>query len=221
MKDKLASRLLFACVLGFMVLLAMPTGVQASNWNFEEVNKAVVAGDWYAVYDSFSTDDTFKGYMETASDSQTVDFFICNQYNYDVWSANGTPSVYQQSLDVHVKQFSFTIPSADTWYAVFSNVGGSSTVTIDVAADKNADNSPRYDAEMYNTVVYGEVLDPDWHYYVYDVYDAGTTLYGHVSTWFSTDGVDVFFCDETNYNSGTTQDPPQGIPWLPTCTLLR
>ena len=199
MKDKLAAHILLCCVLGLMTLLAMPAGVQASNWDFEETNYYLAVGDHYAIWDNFSQNDEFNGYMETASETETVDFFICNHYNYDEWLAGRSAVVYQQALDVNGTQFSFTVPTADAWYAVFSNVGGSSGVTIDVAADKNADHSPRYDAGMYNTVVYGEVLLPDWHYYVYDIYDVGTTLYGHVSTWFSTDGVDVFFCDETNY----------------------
>lgn len=197
-----ASLSLKLCIvlLAVSVFLLSPRPVQASSWTHEYTGETLDVGTWFYYNQSLTSGDTISGYIQTDSTSETVTFFICDSANYALWSSGSSATVYNLTNSVHTGSFSVTVPTTDTWYVVASNRQGSVTVTLDLGIDINADNSPYYDPSMYNSTLYCDVLPQGWHHYYYDTYSAGTTLFGHVSTWFSTDGVDVFICDETNYN---------------------
>ena len=189
--------------------LAMSTQTTALPFDSDDTNVALAPGQWWDVSSALVTGDTLSGYFETHSDTQGLKFFICDQANYDIYELGGSASVYNLETNMHWLEFSFTIPNDDTWHAVFSNDEGSTTVTADIGVDVNADNTPYYSTTTYEHTVYRQVLEDDEWYYVWDTLDAGTVISGHFSTWFATDGVDYFICDEENYNiwdSGGTAD---------------
>lgn len=188
------------CALFIVAIVVQPRPVEALDFNAEYTNQAIPAGQWFKIWDTFSTGDTISGYFETHASSQGLDFFICDQANLDLWEGGYTATVYHLEEDMHTLGYSFTVTSDDTWYCVYSNEGGSSTVTADIGWDKNDDNIPYYDPSSWDLTGYGEVLEPDDYYHISDTYYAGTKIDGWYETFFPTDGVDFFICDATNYN---------------------
>ncbi len=183
-----------------LMFLLQPSAVDAADWELEETNVTIEAGNWYLVYDPMTTGSTFSGYFEAHSEAQWIDFFICDEANKDLWESTGSASVYELLENWYIASFDFSIPYDDTWYAIFSNRDGSSSVTLDIGADENGDGSPYYDPGSYDDTEYKIVLYPNHYWHSWATFTTGSTLSGHVSTWFSTDGVDVFFCDDDNFN---------------------
>jgi hypothetical protein len=182
------------------VALAMSTQTTALPFDNEYTNQVIAAGEWWDVFGDLDAGDTLSGYFETASDTQGLKFFICDDGNYSIYESGGVADVYNLETNMHALEFSFTIPYDDTWHTLFSNDAGSTTVTVDIGVDVNDDNTPYYSPSDYEFDLYREVLEGDDWYYVWDTLDAGTEISGHYSTWFPTDGVDFFICDEENYN---------------------
>jgi hypothetical protein len=50
-----------------------------------------------------------------------MDFFFCDQANWDIWDSGGTASVYGLSSNVGSVSTSFTVPTQDTWIVVFDS----------------------------------------------------------------------------------------------------
>ena len=188
------------CALFIVAVIAQPQPVQALDFNEEFTNQAIPAGNWYKIWDDFVTGDTVSGYFETHATNQGLDFFICDQTNLDLWEGGYSADVYNLEQDMHTLGYSFTIPTSDTWYCVYSNYDGSSSVTADIGWDKNGDNVPYYDPADYDLTGYGEVLEPNEFYHITNTYYAGTEIDGWYETFFPTDGVDFFICDDANYN---------------------
>ena len=184
----------------FVAVAAQAQPIQTLDFDGEYTNISLTAGQWYKVWDTFAQGDTVSGYFETHAENQGLDFFICNQANLDSWENGTSASVYNSESDMHTLPWSFNIPSADTWYCVFSNRDGSTSVGVDIGWDKNSDNMPYYSPSDYDLTGYAEVLEPNEFYHISDTYAAGTKIDGWYETFFPTDGVDFFICDDANYN---------------------
>lgn len=201
--------IIMICFIAFVIAMATPQTSYALQYDGEYTNQLIPAGDWWKVWDTFSQGDTFSGYFETHSETQGLKFFICDETNIAIWEGGETATVYNLETNMHTLGFEYTIPTAGTWYAVFSNDGGSTDVTADIGVDINDDNTPYYSSSSYDVTRYGEVLEDDEYYYYSQIYNVGDQISGHFSTFFITDGVDFFICDETNYgiwDSGGTAD---------------
>ncbi|MFW9907183.1 MAG: PCI domain-containing protein [Candidatus Thorarchaeota archaeon] len=202
MKTKLV--LLFM-LLTLSVIAFQSEPVEALPFDYQITNQTLATDEWYFVWDSYVSGDTISGYFETHASTQGLaDFFICDAANYAIWDSGGTADVYNLEENMHTLEFSFTVTTTDTWYVVFSNYGGSSSITLDLGVDKNNDNTPYYSTSTYDVTAYGEVLEDDEYYYVYGTYGAGAEFSGHFSTFFPSDGVDYFICDQANFNIWTT-----------------
>ena len=200
--------LLLTFVLLFALAFVSFGEVKAADWEFEETNVVISAGNWYIVNGSFSSSQVFSGFFETASETQGLDFFVCDAANLVTWESTGSATLYQEKYGYHYAGFQFTIPYGGEWCAVYSNRYGSSSVTVDIGADSLGDNSPYYDPSNWDHTEYAITLEPNEYYSLSQVYGAGSTISGHVSTWFSSDGIDVFFCDQANYNIFTSSGTP-------------
>ncbi|MDF1539766.1 MAG: zinc ribbon domain-containing protein [Candidatus Thorarchaeota archaeon] len=202
--------ILLAAILVLSVISVSAEPAEALPFDYEITNQALDTDEWYYVWDSFNIGDVISGYFETHSAIQGLySFFICDETNYNVWDTGGTADVYNLESNMHTLAFSFTVTSTDTWYVVFSNYGGSQAITLDLGIDGNDDNTPRYSSSIYEYTAYGEVIENDEWFYAYGTYTAGTEFSGHFSTFFDTDGVTFFICDETNFDiweSGGTAD---------------
>ena len=202
MSNRLRVTLFVFVMISVLAISAEP--VSALPMDYEQTNQVLDAGEYWYVYDSYTSGDTISGYFETHADTQGIKFFICDQANWDIWDGGGEATVYNLETNMHTLGFSFSVLSTDTWYVVFSNDAGSTTVTVDMGIDVNGDNTPRYSSSSYTTVRYAEVLENDEWYYVSYSLDAGDEISGHYSTFFTTDGIDFFIFDEANYNLWST-----------------
>jgi hypothetical protein len=192
---------LLLCVFLFTVIsFQTQQPVDALPFDGEYTNQDIGAGNWYKVWDTMNTGDVITGYFETHLDTQGLDFFICDSANLAIWEGGLSATVYELETNMHTLGFSFTVPYGSDWYCVFSNFDGISTVTADIGVDVNGDNTPYYSSSTYDYSGYGIVLENEEHHAVSHYFDAGTTIDGAFSTFFPTDGVDFFICDETNYN---------------------
>ncbi|MCF2137872.1 MAG: hypothetical protein K9W43_11630 [Candidatus Thorarchaeota archaeon] len=118
-----------------------------------------------------------------------LDFFICDADNYSEWEAGYSAIVYNKKDNMHTMWISFTTPYTDSWYLVYSNKDGSSTVSFDLGVDINDDNSPYYSSSTYDETGYAKVLEPDEYFALHGYFQKGTVLSGHFSTFFSNDGL--------------------------------
>jgi len=72
---------------------------------------------WYSGCES---GDSIYGDFEVTSGGD-IDFFVCDQENYDLYSSGYTASVYLKHENWGSLTWTFTVPAAGTWHAVFSN----------------------------------------------------------------------------------------------------
>lgn len=90
---------------------------------YPEVNVDVwvPGGAWFSV-DLSDLDSGDMIYVEVeVTSGGGIDFFICDQTNYDILIALGEPYRYGQQEDVGSVFTSFSVPSYGTWYCVFIN----------------------------------------------------------------------------------------------------
>jgi len=188
------------CVFLFAAVVYQPQSVEALPFDGEYTNQEILAGNWFKVFDTMTTGDEITGYFETHSDTQGLKFFICDSANLLLWEGGFSATVYEIETDMHTLGFSFTVPHSAVWTCVFSNDEGSTTVTADIGVDINGDNIPYYAPSSYTETGYGIVLEDDEYYTIYDTFAAGTDIDGHFSTFFPTDGLDFFICDQDNFD---------------------
>ncbi|MHA1863589.1 MAG: hypothetical protein ACTSWA_07455 [Candidatus Thorarchaeota archaeon] len=201
---------LLFCVALFTLIAFQAQPAEALPFDGEYTNETITAGNWYKVWDTMDTGDEITGYFETHAETQGLKFFICDSANLIDWEGGFSATVYELQSDMHTLGFSFTVPNDDTWTCVFSNEG-STSVTVDIGVDINDDNTPFYSASSYTDTGYGIVLENDEYYYLYDTFQAGTEIDGHFSTFFPTDGLDFFICDQENFDLWVADDPATGF----------
>ena len=194
-------QLLLLAILLMLPIAAFQVKTAAALPFDHEITDQYIAGtDWVYWSDSLTGSDTVSGYLETDDTTQLLTFFICNASTYAIWAGGGSPNVYDLQQDVHTLSWSFDIPYSGTWYLVFANYA-STSLYVDIGIDVNGDNTPHYSTSTYDETGYGIVLEANQYYYLPSTLDAGTKISGHFSTFFTTDGVDFFICDEANYNT--------------------
>ena len=189
---------LLFCVFLFAVVAYQVHPVEALPFDTEINDESVAAGLYYSENFALSTGDVISGYFETIVDTQGLDFFICDAANFTNWDLGFSATGFEVATNMHTNYFSLTVPYSDTWYVVFSNAGGTGWVTFDAAIDLNGDNTPSYSS--YDYYGYGEVLEDDEYLYRSFTLGEGAVIDGHFSTFFSTDGLDFFICDEVNFD---------------------
>ena len=76
---------------------------------------------WYHIYyTDLAAYNTIYVEIEVTS-GPGIDFFICDQANWDIWDSGGTASVYNLNENVGSVSTSFYVPTTDTWYIVFDS----------------------------------------------------------------------------------------------------
>jgi hypothetical protein len=74
----------------------------------------------YYVYIDLDVGDTIYVDIEVTSGAG-INFFICDQENYNLWSSLQSASVYGQQQSVGSVSTSFSVPTSGRWYCVFWN----------------------------------------------------------------------------------------------------
>ena len=194
-------QLLLLALLIVMPMVSFQTKAAAAlPFDHEITNQYIAGQDWTYWSSSLTGADTVSGYLETDDTGQLLRFFICNASDYAIWAGGGTIYPYNLQQDVHTLSWSFDVPYSDTWYLVFANYA-STSLYVDIGIDVNGDNTPRYSSTTYDETDYGVVLEAGAYYTLSGTIDAGTKISGHFSTFFTTDGLDFFICDATNFNT--------------------
>ena len=85
------------------------------DWPFDVF---VSAGGSHRYYAERSSGTAMYG---SFTSSIGIDFFICDQANWDLWDAGQTAYVYELSYNVGSKEWQFIVPHHDTWYKVYDN----------------------------------------------------------------------------------------------------
>jgi len=189
---------LLFCVFLFAVMAYRAQPAEALPFDNEYTDELINAGAY--VYDNFvlTAGQELNGYFETSVDTDGIDFFICDSVNFTVWDLGGSATGYEIATNMHTNYFSFTAPYSGDWYAIFDNTGGSTAVTIDAAIDLDSDNTPSYSS--YDYTGYGDVLEDNEYEYVALTLGAGAIIDGNFATFFSTDGIDFFICNQADFN---------------------
>ncbi|TFF89396.1 MAG: hypothetical protein EU549_00735, partial [Promethearchaeota archaeon] len=99
-------------------------------------------GEWFYVSNDYNAGDTIEGYFKNWINSDEIDFFICDQANYDIWSGGGTATVYNLKENyVSASWGSFVIPTGGTWYCVYNANDSPDSVTFSAYMDTGTINS--------------------------------------------------------------------------------
>jgi hypothetical protein len=78
------------------------------------------AGSYYYFYAYRAEDTALYGSFDVLT-SSGIDFFICDQSNFDLWTGGHTASVYQRHPSVGSADWTFIVPHSDTWYMMYDN----------------------------------------------------------------------------------------------------
>jgi hypothetical protein len=85
------------------------------DWPFD----IYINGGSYHYYFAERVEDT--ALYGSFTSSVGIDFFICDQDNFDLWTRGYTASVYQISYNVGSLDWEFIVPYDDTWYKMYDN----------------------------------------------------------------------------------------------------
>ncbi len=80
----------------------------------------IAAGNYYVLHWDKQQNDGIYGDFQVTSGND-IDFFICDQTNYDLWTGGSNAQVYNLQQKVGSYSFTFIIPATGTWYFVYSN----------------------------------------------------------------------------------------------------
>ena len=105
------------------------------DWDLN--SQSLEPGDWYHVYTTYSVGETIEGYFKSWVNSDSIDFFICDDANYNTWSVGGPATVYELKDNyISASWGTFAIPYADTWHCVYSAKDAPDTVTFSAYMNK-------------------------------------------------------------------------------------
>ncbi|MFW9965258.1 MAG: Ig-like domain-containing protein [Candidatus Sifarchaeia archaeon] len=119
------------------------TMVTAVDYHYHTTLNIGWNGDAHITWELNYHDGIYGNFAVTSPDSgpdQIIDFFICDEENFNLWDGGETASVYHLEQNVADYSFEFRVPSSDTWYFVFKNWGLFVSKEIDV--DLYRDDTP-------------------------------------------------------------------------------
>lgn len=171
----------------------------SDNYDFSETNVIISSISYYYVYMDLSLGERIEFHFETENDNQGIDFFICNQENFDLWEGGFTSYGYNIKEDIHSSWDSFLAPSADTWYIILINREYFSSVKVDLYIDDGT-NTPYKFSASHTMVGNHQILESDEYLTVnLDALKRGTSITVNFETYFSTDGIDFFICSAEEF----------------------
>lgn len=81
----------------------------------------VPALSYYYLYAVRYTGTGLYGRFDVTS-SGGIDFFVCDQSNFDLWTSGYTASVYALRQNIGGANWTLIVPTTDTWYIMYSNM---------------------------------------------------------------------------------------------------
>lgn len=140
------------------------------DWPFD----VWISGGSYQPYSADRNRDTaMYGSFEVLS-SVGIDFFICDQENYDLWTGGQTASVYELSYNVGSKDWEFIAPYTDRWYLMYDNTDNLFNQAHVVGTHRLDITEPTVTCNLVNGQTYSGTIDitvtaSDEGFGVYDI----------------------------------------------------
>lgn len=101
------------------------------DYDYTVFREVLEPDEWWYLTGNLAAGSVISGHFSTFFTLDGVDFFICDEANYDIWESGGTADVYGLREDYHQSTIAdFTIPTSGVWYLVWSAVGETDTVSI-------------------------------------------------------------------------------------------
>lgn len=210
MKSKYSSSILILCIalfFGEMLVFGSQPCQKTTENHSVTINSAAYdasnsqtlsAGQiYYVSYNPLTYGTTVYMWCQTASSSQGLDVFVCDEYNYNEYAAGRSASVYCLHNDVHLSLDHFTSPSTTKWYFVWSNRDSILSVSFDYFLDTNGDDYPYYSGHYWDQN--GITIEPGQWYHSYASFSTADTFSGYFKSYISSDPMDFFICDDANY----------------------
>jgi hypothetical protein len=82
-----------------------------------------ISGGGSHYFYAYRTEDTALYGSFNVLTSSGIDFFICDQSNFDLWTGGHSATAYQRHPSVGSADWTFIIPYSDTWYIMYDNTG--------------------------------------------------------------------------------------------------
>ncbi|GAB4325823.1 MAG: hypothetical protein Kow0069_31990 [Promethearchaeota archaeon] len=106
----------------------------------------------YAVYQYATTGTELSGAWHCYFATDSVDFFIVDQANYNKFKNGQSYLMYSSKENYHSASFgAFSVPYSDTWYCVFDATDAADTVTLSLYVD----------AEVYAPPPSDDIYEPN------------------------------------------------------------
>jgi hypothetical protein len=99
------------CADGVLIPLDDPQTATIDIW--------INAGSYHYYYPTREAGTGYYGHFETSSGG--IDFFICDQENFDLWTSGYSASVYERHPSAGSADWDFIIPTTGTWYFMYDN----------------------------------------------------------------------------------------------------
>ena len=112
----------------------------ASDTHTSDIDTWVAANDHLNIYASRDGGTGYYGSFEVTSGND-IDFFICDEENYNLWVNGQSASVYLLQQRIGSYSWSFRIPHTDTWHFIYSNEY-SIVTSKHVVGDQYIDHTP-------------------------------------------------------------------------------
>ena len=179
----------------------------SDNYEISDTDLRIDASYYYYYWWDLSSGSEILIYFETATEYQGLDFFICDQENFDLWTGGNSAYVHDLVENYHYLWDIFTAPSTERWYIIFYNSDISTSVTVDLLIDIE-ENIPIKNSEDHTDVGNFLTLESEEYYAVkLESLEKGTSITVEFETYFSTDGIDFFICtaeELANFHDGYT-----------------
>lgn len=139
-----------------------------------------------------------KMWGQTANESQILDFYIIDDWNYEKFRTGESYNYESRILAEDHAIITFDVPVTDTYYFIWSNIGGSVAVNFDYVVDKYGDDIPTYSGHWMD---YNIIGIQGGHYTFAKIEDLRTdeVISGEFASILETEAIDFFICDYTNY----------------------
>lgn len=136
-----------------------------------------ISGGSYQSYSADRSEDTAMYGSFEIQTSAGLDFFICDQENYDLWTGGYTAYVYEISYNVGSLEWEFIVPYTDRWYKMYDNTDNLfyqahvvGTHRLDITAPTIALNLDDGDICSQTEEIVASAIDEGFGVYTFSLY---------------------------------------------------
>ncbi len=146
-------------------------------------------------------------WVQTDNPSKYIDLYIMSNAAYLKFISGQSFTATKSSTFVNEGTLELSMPG--TWYCVWSNKGRSSSVALDYFVDVGGDDIPSYSG--YTWVKNGQSVASGNSYAYHVSYGTQDLLSGSFKTYVSSDKIDFFICDSTEYSTWSSGGTPTTV----------